>query len=191
MTLTAALLAATVLSAPGLEPVYMGTPSPGETLSRLDNSRREMRRFCAEEAARRYRVRERWVDTRRARAAGDGFVVEGSVDLGREGQARFACRFGPRGGFASMRETGRIGVGGGDGADGGVLSEREMRRFCAREAARRYRVNLSAVDIYRFAPRGSGYMVAGRILLRQGRNPGFVCEFGPRGGFKSMAEVRG
>lgn len=183
----AALLVAAVIGMPGAAGIGPAPVGASVDLAQLDNSRREMARFCAREAARRYRVRDRWVETGRARARGNGFLVEGDVDLGRDGVARFACEFGPRGGFSSMREIARSGAPNGQT----VLSARGMRRFCAKEAARRYQVNLGAVDIFDFEPVASGYVVTGRILRRQGRNPVFKCSFGPRGGFRAMAEVRG
>lgn len=145
----------------------------------------EMRRFCEREAASRYRVSQRDVEVGRVRETSRGFIVDGRVRQSRGGTATIECRFGPRGGFDGMRETGTSG-----GSSGNLdVSRREMMRFCEDEAARRYRVSTSAIELGRLVETGNGFLVDGRVR-RDGRNVAtFECRFGPRGGFSSMRQT--
>jgi hypothetical protein len=66
-----------------------------------------MVRFCEREAASRYRARPRDISMGRLEQTGGGFRVLGRVPVDRGQTALFECRFGPRGGFQSMREIRR------------------------------------------------------------------------------------
>lgn len=163
----------------------------------LAADRRAMRRFCHDEAARRYRISPRRVRVSPPEPRGSGFRVVGSVPV-RGGYATFSCKFGPRGGFDGMRETARHAGPPPPPPKPGLrppkpghpppragLSPPEMREFCAREAARRYKVRRGRVDMARVRIAGESFTVRGRVRLAH-RSEAFICRFGPRGGFDGM-----
>lgn len=151
-----------------------------------DVSRREMRGFCEDEAARRYGVARRDVEIGQVRSTGRGFVTEGRVLGGPRRGAIFECAFGARGGFESMRE---VSSGGGGAVPQPGASNREMRAVCEAEAARRYGVSRQGVRVGEVRPAGRGFVTEGRITRGPSDGARFECSFGPRGGFDGMRET--
>ncbi len=146
-----------------------------------------MRDVCARAASRRYGVRPGAVGTGRPRWDGRHYQLRGEL-IERGARVTVACRYGPRGGFDRMVEVERQKAEPPRGPGGSEVSRKEMERFCRREAARRYRVDVARVSVSRAERAGSGFAVTGQVGRGHGRAR-FLCRFGPRGGFDSMREI--
>ncbi len=191
--LLAALGACQVTVAPPPPPVYQPpvyTPPPSVVdyppLTRGEI--RRMRDFCRREAAGRYRVAPGRVDLGRLDFDGRRYRLDGRLTT-YDAQVSFVCRFGPRGGFDGMAETGRRPYRPNrPPPQQPGLSMKEMAVFCRDEAARRYRVRPGAVRVDPTRRAGAGFIVTGSVKTGRGRAT-FICDFGPRGGFRAMKQT--